>query len=60
MVSLKVMGHGQSKGHDIGRWALVNVKLHFFSPPLFMQDWPYTLLRGRLCVTEPNATRPDS
>ncbi len=24
------MGQGQHKGHDIGRWAHINVKLHFF------------------------------
>ncbi len=24
------VGQGQPKGHNIGRWAHVNVKLHFF------------------------------
>ena len=24
------MDQGQPKGHDIGRWAHINVKLHFF------------------------------
>ncbi len=31
---VKVKGHegqGQPIGHDIGRWAHINVKLHFYS-----------------------------
>ena len=35
---LEVKGHmcqGQPKGHDIGRWARVNVKLDFLSTSVF-------------------------
>ncbi len=36
---LEVKGQGQPCGHDIGRWAPVNVKLHFFK----FIDWHFQI-----------------
>ncbi len=41
------VGQGQPKAHDIGRWAHINVKLHFLSSVTF--DWVFSGMSSWNC-----------